>query len=233
LSRRHTNTPTHVTHDNPPQKQTTQEPELLHTLYTTQGLPLESAELSFIMALRSLEDHQSPSDPAQISAGGSGGGGGRPDAAAAAKFVGAMERAAGEGRREGGLFVKGMSEFAALVKEQVGGRRAGINTGHISVNFGFWDSVQTTHTTPQINPPTHQPTNHPTTQKARLERDTGQALFVGLSLSDTLRACLRLGHAREAAAVRKQFGVPEARWVCRVGLGFRGVDSAWLAAPPA
>ncbi|KAI8468744.1 MAG: vacuolar protein sorting-associated protein 16 [Monoraphidium minutum] len=94
-----------------------------------------------------------------------GGGGGRPDAAAAVRFAAQLERAAADGRREGGLLAKGSAEFASLVKEQ-----------------------------------------------ARLERETGQALYVGLSLSDTLRAALRLGHHREATALRKQFAVPEPRW---------------------
>jgi len=49
-------------------------------------------------------------------------------------------------------------------------------------------------------------------EQAKLEKDTGQALFLGLSLTDTLRACIRLGHNRAAAALRKQFSVPESRW---------------------
>ena len=49
-------------------------------------------------------------------------------------------------------------------------------------------------------------------EQARLERETGHALFVGLSASDTLRTLLRLGHAREAAALRRTLAVPEPRW---------------------
>lgn len=49
-------------------------------------------------------------------------------------------------------------------------------------------------------------------EQVKLERETGQALFVGLSLADTLTTCFRLGHARAAAALRKTFSVPEARW---------------------
>lgn len=45
-----------------------------------------------------------------------------------------------------------------------------------------------------------------------MERDTGQALFVGLSLADTITSCLKLGHHKQAASLRKQFAVPEARW---------------------
>lgn len=49
-------------------------------------------------------------------------------------------------------------------------------------------------------------------EQVKLERETGQALFVGLSLADTLTTCFRLGHARAAAGLRKSFSVPEARW---------------------
>jgi hypothetical protein len=49
-------------------------------------------------------------------------------------------------------------------------------------------------------------------EQAKLEKDTGQALFLGLSLTDTLRAALRLGHTRAAAALRKAFAVPDTRW---------------------
>jgi hypothetical protein len=72
------------------------------------------------MALRTLQDATSASDPSPSS-----GPGGRPDAAAAAKFAGQLERAAAEGRREGGLLAKGSAEFAALVKEQVCGAGVG------------------------------------------------------------------------------------------------------------
>jgi hypothetical protein len=49
-------------------------------------------------------------------------------------------------------------------------------------------------------------------EQLKLERETGQALFVGLSLADTLASCIRLGHARAAASLRRTFAVPEARW---------------------
>lgn len=49
-------------------------------------------------------------------------------------------------------------------------------------------------------------------EQLKLERETGQALFVGLSLADTLSTCFRLGHARAAAGLRKTFAVPEASW---------------------
>lgn len=40
----------------------------------------------------------------------------------------------------------------------------------------------------------------------------GQALFVGLSLADTITTCLKLGHHKQAASLRKQFTVPDIRW---------------------
>lgn len=49
-------------------------------------------------------------------------------------------------------------------------------------------------------------------EQSRLERETGQALFVGLSLADTIATCLRLGHTKAAASLRKAFSVPEPRW---------------------
>jgi hypothetical protein len=49
-------------------------------------------------------------------------------------------------------------------------------------------------------------------EQVKLERETGQALFISLSLADTLTTCFRLGHARAAAGLRKSFSVPEARW---------------------
>lgn len=49
-------------------------------------------------------------------------------------------------------------------------------------------------------------------EQQKLERETGQVLFVGLSLADTLATCFRLGHASAAARLRKTFAVPEARW---------------------
>ena len=81
-----------------------------------------------------------------------------------------------------------------------------------------WHFAQTTPpTNPPSDPPTHppRPPHPPIPTQLRLERDTGHALFVGLSLSDTLRTALRLGLAREAAALRRQFAVPEPRWATR------------------
>lgn len=49
-------------------------------------------------------------------------------------------------------------------------------------------------------------------EQLKLERETGQALFLGLSLADTLTTCFKLGHARAAASLRKTFSVPEPRW---------------------
>ncbi|GFR52294.1 hypothetical protein Agub_g14829, partial [Astrephomene gubernaculifera] len=49
-------------------------------------------------------------------------------------------------------------------------------------------------------------------EQARLERETGQRLFLGLPLADTLRAAIRLGHHRAAAALKKQFGVADRRF---------------------
>jgi hypothetical protein len=49
-------------------------------------------------------------------------------------------------------------------------------------------------------------------EQQKLERETGQVLFVGLSSADTLATCFRLGHASAAARMRKTFAVPETRW---------------------
>ena len=49
-------------------------------------------------------------------------------------------------------------------------------------------------------------------EQARLERETGQSLFLGLSVVDTLRALLRLGHHKQAGGLRKTFGITERRW---------------------
>jgi hypothetical protein len=114
-----------------------QEPELLHTLYTTQGLPHELSELSFEMALPAIS-------PDHADRGGGGGGGGaardapsgaaagRPGQADALRFVAAMERAAAEGRRDGGILAKGAAEFASLVKEQVGVGQSGGSRGRMA-----------------------------------------------------------------------------------------------------
>ena len=49
-------------------------------------------------------------------------------------------------------------------------------------------------------------------EQARLERETGQSLFLGLSVVETLGALLRLGHLKQAAALRKTFGLSDRRW---------------------
>jgi hypothetical protein len=49
-------------------------------------------------------------------------------------------------------------------------------------------------------------------EQLALERDSGQALFLGLPLAATLAQCLRLGHAKAAAQLRRSFGVSEQRW---------------------
>lgn len=49
-------------------------------------------------------------------------------------------------------------------------------------------------------------------EQLKLQHDTGQTLFVGLSVADTVRTALRLGHHKAAAHIRKVFGLSEARW---------------------
>ncbi|GAX81388.1 hypothetical protein CEUSTIGMA_g8819.t1 [Chlamydomonas eustigma] len=49
-------------------------------------------------------------------------------------------------------------------------------------------------------------------EQAKLERETGQHMFVGLSLIDTVRACIRLGHHRQAASLKKQFSISDKRF---------------------
>ncbi|MEW5298634.1 MAG: hypothetical protein WDW36_001730 [Sanguina aurantia] len=49
-------------------------------------------------------------------------------------------------------------------------------------------------------------------EQAKLEKDVGQRLFLGLSLIDTLRTCIRLGHHKAAAALKKQFNVTDRRF---------------------
>ncbi|KAG2424052.1 hypothetical protein HYH02_015233 [Chlamydomonas schloesseri] len=49
-------------------------------------------------------------------------------------------------------------------------------------------------------------------EQARLERETGQHLFYGLSLVDTVRAAIRLGHHRAATAIKKQFALSDRRF---------------------
>jgi hypothetical protein len=49
-------------------------------------------------------------------------------------------------------------------------------------------------------------------EQLALERSSGQSLFLGLSLSATLAQCLRLGHDKQAASLRRAFAVGEARW---------------------
>ncbi|KAG2436636.1 hypothetical protein HXX76_006164 [Chlamydomonas incerta] len=49
-------------------------------------------------------------------------------------------------------------------------------------------------------------------EQARLERETGQHLFYGLSLVETVRTAIRLGHHRAAAALKKQFALSDRRF---------------------
>ncbi|GLC37683.1 hypothetical protein PLESTM_000635700 [Pleodorina starrii] len=49
-------------------------------------------------------------------------------------------------------------------------------------------------------------------EQIRLEKETGQRLFVGLSLVDTMRTAIRLGHPKAAAALKKQFAVSDRRF---------------------
>jgi hypothetical protein len=68
-------------------------------------------------------------------------------------------------------------------------------------------------------------------EQLRLEKDTGQALFVGLSLADTLTACIKLNqppHTRAIAALRKAFAVPETRWYW-IKLRALATGHDWLA----
>lgn len=48
--------------------------------------------------------------------------------------------------------------------------------------------------------------------QAELERETGQACFLGLSVADTLRQCVLLGNQRAATKVRQEFGVTDKRF---------------------
>lgn len=52
-------------------------------------------------------------------------------------------------------------------------------------------------------------------EQARLERESGQRLFVGLSLVSTVAACVRLGHHKAAHAFKKSFNMSDRRfyWV--------------------
>lgn len=135
------------------------EPELLETLYITQQMAPEAAELALETALRTLSNATSGGSSSST-------GGARPDAAIASAISGLQEASQKYGQcRDMAWQAKAAAEAALLLKEQL-----------------------------------------------KLERDTGQALFVGLSLADTLTTCFRLGHARAAASLRKTFSVPEARW---------------------
>ncbi|GIL84670.1 hypothetical protein Vretifemale_13276, partial [Volvox reticuliferus] len=49
-------------------------------------------------------------------------------------------------------------------------------------------------------------------EQVKLEKETGQRLFLGLSLMDTLRTAIRLGHHRAAAALKKQFSLTDRRF---------------------
>ncbi|GIL84685.1 hypothetical protein Vretifemale_13311 [Volvox reticuliferus] len=49
-------------------------------------------------------------------------------------------------------------------------------------------------------------------EQVKLEKETGQRLFLGLSLMDTLRTAIRLGHHRATAALEKQFSLTDRRF---------------------
>eukprot|EP00798_Chlamydomonas_sp_ICE-L_P031744 gene31744-6945_t len=49
-------------------------------------------------------------------------------------------------------------------------------------------------------------------EQARLEKETGQQLFVGLSVMATIHACIKHGHHKQAAALKKLFVVSEKRF---------------------
>lgn len=49
-------------------------------------------------------------------------------------------------------------------------------------------------------------------EQLKLERDTGQNMFVGLSLMETLRQCVKLRNGKAAAHFRKLFNISEPRW---------------------
>jgi hypothetical protein len=54
--------------------------------------------------------------------------------------------------------------------------------------------------------------------QAELEEETGNAAFLGASLADTLRQCVRLGNHRAAARLRADFKVSDRRfWWLKVG----------------
>ncbi|WIA22377.1 hypothetical protein OEZ85_004684 [Tetradesmus obliquus] len=146
------------------------EPELLETLYVTQQLHQEAADLALESALRHLVPHGAAAAA-------------RPDEAEVAKAISGLQAAAQKYThcRDAAWQSKAATEAAALLKEQ-----------------------------------------------AKLERDTGQSLFVGLSLADTIATCLRLGHAKAAANLRSKFAVPEARWYW-VKLGALAAAHDWEA----
>lgn len=49
-------------------------------------------------------------------------------------------------------------------------------------------------------------------EQVKLESETGQSLFLGLSLSQTLATLLRLGHSQRAENLRNKFSMPEQHW---------------------
>eukprot|EP00878_Enallax_costatus_P010209 GHUV01010657.1.p1 GENE.GHUV01010657.1~~GHUV01010657.1.p1 ORF type:complete len:418 (+),score=91.20 GHUV01010657.1:1911-3164(+) len=134
------------------------EPELLETLYTTNQLHQESADLALERALKALNSNNGSSTAGVYS---------RPSDDDVNKCISGLQSAAKEYAqcRDAGWQSKAANEAASLFKEQL-----------------------------------------------KLERDTGQVLFVGLSLADTITTCLKLGHQRQAANLRKQFAVPDTRW---------------------
>ncbi|KAF6254839.1 vacuolar protein sorting-associated protein 16 [Scenedesmus sp. NREL 46B-D3] len=151
------------------------EPELLETLYVTQQLHQEAADLALESALRHLVPHSAAAAA-------------RPEEAEVARAVSGLQAAAQKYThcRDAAWQSKATAEAAMLLKEQ-----------------------------------------------SKLERDTGQSLFVGLSLADSIATCLRMGHNKAAASLRRRhtpvlraravtrrnpswacikFAVPEVRW---------------------
>eukprot|EP00775_Hariotina_reticulata_P009376 gene9376-9539_t len=162
------------------------EPELLETLYVTQQMHIEAADLALESALRSLSAAIAPGGSLQPLLSSASGGAGRGDDASLNKCISGLQEASQKyaQSREMSWQSKASAEAALLLKEQL-----------------------------------------------RLEKDTGQALFVGLSLTDTLTACIKLNqppHTRAITALRKAFSVPEARWYW-IKLRALGATHDWLA----
>ena len=62
--------------------------------------------------------------------------------------------------------------------------------------------------------------------QAELEEETGSAAFLGASLADTLRQCVRLGNHRAAARLRADFKLSDRRfWWLKVRRRSRSLSS--------